>query len=66
MKALNYSILLFLLFVSCKTTGIDSSFTTVNHTNKNINYEGRIGKNADNSPSEIYWSGSSIKINFNG
>ncbi|WP_205958029.1 SGNH/GDSL hydrolase family protein [Flavivirga algicola] len=39
---------------------------SINHTDKNIVYEGRIGKNADHTAQEIYWSGSSIKINFEG
>lgn len=59
-------ILLVFLLISCKATVVNSGLTTINHTNKNIGYEGRIGKNNDNSASEIYWSGSSIKINFKG
>ncbi|AUP80495.1 SGNH/GDSL hydrolase family protein [Flavivirga eckloniae] len=56
-----YSIILFLL-VSCKT----SHLISVSHTDKRITYEGRIGQNEGNTASEIYWSGSSIKINFEG
>ena len=34
--------------------------------NENIMFEGRIGQNESKGASEIYWSGSSVKINFNG
>tara|TARA_R110001583_G_scaffold96936_1_gene241643 strand:- start:2430 stop:3536 length:1107 start_codon:yes stop_codon:yes gene_type:complete len=62
------SLLTFLLIstLSCKTIDIKSDLTTINHNNKEITYEGRIGKSFNNSASEIYWSGTSIKLNFNG
>jgi len=50
--------------MGCKPSSIE--FATIKHSNKNIAYEGRIGKTSDGSASEIYWSGSSIKINFKG
>jgi len=65
MKISSHFILL-LLLTSCKSFCSTDSLTIISHTNKNISYEGRIGKNTDNSASEIYWSGSSIKINFKG
>lgn len=63
------------LFAGCKnhTTTTDlisvdqtekNDLISIHHTHTNIAYEGRIGKNDSNS--EIYWSGSSIKINFEG
>lgn len=48
--------------ISCKTT--HQSF--VKFDSDQINYEGRIGVNAANTASEIYWVGSSIEINFEG
>ncbi len=37
---------------------------SVNHMDDTITYEGRIGKSKEYA--EVYWSGSSIKINFEG
>lgn len=53
-------VFVFLLVVSCKSTSI------IDHDSESIVYEGRIGVNDDKKASEIYWSGSSIKINFEG
>ncbi|WP_111708303.1 SGNH/GDSL hydrolase family protein [Lutibacter citreus] len=60
-----YTFLLFLL-VGCKSLSVDSTSTFVKHSNKNIAYEGRLGVNETKTASEIYWSGTSIKINFEG
>lgn len=60
-----YTLLLFLV-VGCKTLVVDSATTFVKHSNKNIAYEGRVGVNKTRTASEIYWSGTSIKINFEG
>ncbi len=60
-----YLIILF-LFTNCKNLQTSIHLISINHIDKSIVYEGRIGKNEDNTASEIYWSGSSIKINFEG
>ncbi|ARV16520.1 SGNH/GDSL hydrolase family protein [Polaribacter sp. SA4-12] len=65
MKRLFLSISI-ILFISCKTSQIVLKPVIVNYNNKNIAYEGRIGSNNKKKASEIYWSGSSIKINFKG
>ncbi|SDX18177.1 GDSL-like Lipase/Acylhydrolase family protein [Lutibacter oricola] len=60
---IKYIVLLFLV-VGCKSITVNSTTTFVGSTNKNINYEGRLAHNK--KASEIYWSGTSIKINFEG
>ena len=56
-----------LSFTSCKNS-IDSSretlLTTINPGNSNIEYMGRVETN--DSITEIYWSGTSMKIEFEG
>ena len=56
-------ILLFLTFVSCKTTSI-ITVSNVTSADKNIMYQGRLGEKP--GVKEIYWSGTSVKINFEG
>ncbi|MDV7185956.1 SGNH/GDSL hydrolase family protein [Lutibacter sp. TH_r2] len=56
----------FLFIVACKSLPTATSTTFVKHSDNKIVYEGRVGQNENNSASEIYWSGTSIKINFNG
>ena len=64
MKNLVYISILF-LFVGCKSLPI-SSTSTIAYNNENIAFEGRIGENKIENAAEIYWSGTSIKINFEG
>lgn len=52
------------LLIGCKTLKIDPNLVVVKPTNKNIVYQGRIGEKE--LVKEIYWSGSSMKINFEG
>ena len=54
-----------LLFVACKTSKIPTT-NFVDFNNKNIVYEGRVEQNNSNTATNIYWSGTSIKINFEG
>lgn len=51
-----------ILFISCSNNV--NLITDVNFDNDNIEYMGRIGRT--DSTSELYWSGSSIKIEFKG
>ena len=63
------SILYFLsvfILISCKTHATDIDVINVEYNDDRISYEGRIGENKTKKASEIYWSGSSIKINFEG
>ncbi|MBI9070190.1 MAG: hypothetical protein JEY94_01245 [Melioribacteraceae bacterium] len=58
-----YLILLCTIFISgCASEKI----TFIEHTNKQIKYVGRMNNNNSLNAKEIYWSGSSIKINFEG
>ncbi len=57
-----YIALVFLLFVSCKNKQDD---LFIDYLNNNIEYSGRIDTSKTNA-AELYWSGSSIKINFKG
>ncbi|AXT60532.1 electron transporter RnfD [Aquimarina sp. AD10] len=56
--------LLFLL--SCKASNTNNKVIIIAHDDKNITYEGRIGKSETKQASELYWSGTSLKVNFNG
>ncbi len=58
---------LFLLttVLACKISS-SGQIVDIRFDNPNIIYEGRIGMNTKDSVSEIYWSGSSVKINFEG
>lgn len=62
MKNLLYFIVLALL-IGCKST---QKNIRVLYTNNDINYEGRIGEDSINKAAEVYWAGTSIKINFKG
>lgn len=59
-----------LLFVGCSSpqkvilTSDTSSF--VPYDDPNINYSGRVGLYPDSTAAEIYWSGSSVKMEFEG
>lgn len=66
MKLIIKYILIFLLVVGCKSGSTIANKTIIKHTNTNIAYEGRIEQNENKTASEIYWSGTSIKINFKG
>ncbi len=50
----------------CCKTADNNQFITINYDDSAVMYEGRIGKNEIKETSEIYWSGSSIKVNFEG
>lgn len=54
----------FFVLIGCKTLRIEPNLVVVKPTNKNIVYQGRIGEKE--LVKEIYWSGTSIKINFEG
>ncbi|SNR30897.1 GDSL-like Lipase/Acylhydrolase family protein [Lutibacter agarilyticus] len=56
----------FLVFSACKTKSVDSTPLFVKPTDSAITYQGRTGENETKTATEIYWSGSSIKINFEG
>ena len=53
-------LVILLFFISCNQTEI-----TLDYANPNIQYSGRIDTNRINA-AELFWSGSSIKINFEG
>ncbi len=57
---------IFFLFTGCKHSILSVKPLSVEYSNENIIYQGRIGVNKNHTASEIYWSGSSIKINFEG
>lgn len=56
----------FFVLIGCNTLKIEPNLVVVKPTNKNIVYQGRVGENKVEKATEIYWSGSSIKINFDG
>jgi hypothetical protein len=62
MKNLLHFITLVLL-IGCNS---EQKSIHVFYTEDNIMYEGRIGENLTNNAAEIYWAGTSIKINFKG
>ncbi|WP_271766541.1 SGNH/GDSL hydrolase family protein [Aquimarina algiphila] len=64
-RATLYFLSLF-IFISCKNSAKDIDIINVNYNDNHISYEGRIGENKTKRASEIYWSGSSIKIVFEG
>jgi len=53
------------MLLSCKTVSY-GQVVNVDYDNPNIVYQGRVGMNSSKKVSEIYWSGSSLKINFEG
>jgi len=55
-------IIVVVIFTSC--TNNSGLIKVVDFNNKNIEYMGRIGKT--DSTSELYWSGTSVKIEFQG
>jgi len=55
---------LLISLLSCKSSPSDQ-ILNIGYDHPSIMYQGRIGVNPDKNASEIYWSGSSIKINFN-
>lgn len=64
MKNILYISILF-LFLGCKSLSVTIA-SSIAYNDKNISFEGRIGENSTEKAAEIYWSGSSIKINFEG
>lgn len=62
-----FSTLLVLNFTSCSNTSSISNNKeiVIDYINQNINYSGRIDFSSNES-ADLYWSGSSIKINFEG
>ncbi|WP_343329625.1 SGNH/GDSL hydrolase family protein [Polaribacter staleyi] len=63
-KFLKYTFLLFLL-LGCKTLNT-SEFKKISFNDSSIVFEGRVGENIENKAKEVYWSGTSIKLNFKG
>lgn len=54
------------LVLCCKNSSLKSKDTLfINYSNPNITYEGRIN-NIDSKSARLYWSGSSISMNFKG
>ena len=61
---MNKKIIPFIFFI-CFVVSCQQSSQFIDYKNKNIEYSGRMTF-TDTSGTEIYWSGSSIKLNFNG
>jgi hypothetical protein len=61
---IKYFFVLFLI-VACKFTK-EFTVSKINYNDKSITFEGRIGDNSKEKAKEIYWSGTSIKLNFKG
>ncbi len=54
-----------IVILGCKTSS-HSQITYAGYDDVNIMLEGRVGENKIQKASEIYWSGSSVKLNFEG
>ncbi|QVY66047.1 SGNH/GDSL hydrolase family protein [Polaribacter sp. Q13] len=63
-SSIKYVFILFLV-ISCKSIKL-LEVSKINYNDKSIVFEGRIGENPKEKAKEIYWSGSSIKLNFKG
>ena len=63
-KNIFYFVLVFFI-TNCSLIDYEK-LISVNPNDPMLMYEGRIGTNVDKVATEIYWSGSSVKINFNG
>lgn len=66
MKLFLKKITLVLILVSCSTIYSNKIVEKVKYNNKKVMFEGRVGENSVKKAKEIYWSGTSIKINFEG
>jgi hypothetical protein len=73
MKSFNHLFLLFILafvFTTCQNLNKNlfpqEGTSLISYNHKNILYDGRIGSDLAKNAAALYWSGSSIKIDFKG